>query len=109
MVRGTGVNQGEIDWPIPYCGAISPTAQGATDDWSPEGCPTVGRWQANVTEVVWQENEPPQINGIGATPVEATSDDTVVVAVDATDPDDDPLTYTWSIDGVQSWPGAGCR
>ena len=100
-VQGTGVNRGEIDWPIPYCGAISPTAQGATDDWNPEGCPTVGRWQANVTEVVWQENEPPQINGIGATPVEATSDDTVVVAVDATDPDDDPLTYTWSIDGVE--------
>ena len=106
VVQGTGVNQGEIDWSIPYCGAISPTEQGSTDDWSGGGCPTVGQWQADVTEVVWQENEPPQINGIGATPTEATSNDTVVIAVDATDPDDDPLTYTWYIDGVQL-PGSG--
>jgi len=106
IVRGSGVNQGEIDWLIPYCGAISPTEYGSTDDWSGEGCPTVGQWQADVTEVVWQENEPPQINGIGATPPEATSNDTVVIAVDATDPDDDPLTYTWYVDGVQ-FPGSG--
>ena len=106
VVQGTGVNQGEIDWLIPYCGAISPTEQGSTDDWSGDACPTVGQWQADVTEVVWQENEPPQINGIGATPTEATSNDTVVIAVDATDPDDDPLTYTWYIDGVPL-PGSG--
>lgn len=102
VVLGTGLNRGEIDWPIPYCGSITPTEQGSTDDWSSEDCPTVGQWQANVTEVVWQENEPPQINGIGATPSEPTSNDTVVVAVDATDPDGDTLTYTWYIDGVQS-------
>ena len=98
-VQGTGVNRGEIDWPLPYCALVSPTVQGSTDDWGNAECPTIGEWQAAVTEVAWQENGPPEIRGIGASPTEPTSDDTVTFTVDASDPDDDPLTYAWYIDG----------
>ena len=67
---------------------------------------------AGATSVLWQENAAPEVGGIAAVPAEPTSDDTVVLTVDATDPDEDDLTYTWFIDGEQqsvsgpsvSWP-----
>lgn len=99
IVQGTGVNRGEIDWPLPYCGLVSPTDQGSTVDWGNAGCPTIGEWEAAVTEVVWRANRPPEIQGIGASPTEPTSDHTVTFTVDAADPDDDPLAYAWYVDG----------
>lgn len=99
VVSGTvlpsGVNEGEIDWYTAFCARISP---GHTK-WG-EDCPTVGDWEADVTEVVWGENEPPEVGEIGATPVEPSSEDTVTFVVTATDPDADELTYTWFFDGV---------
>jgi hypothetical protein len=95
VVLPFGISDGEIDWYTAFCARISP---GHTK-WG-EDCPTVGDWQADVTEVVWGENEPPEVGEIGATPIEPSSEDTVTFVVTATDPDADELTYTWFFDGV---------
>ncbi|MDH3398224.1 MAG: hypothetical protein OEM81_10385 [Acidimicrobiia bacterium] len=96
IIQPTGINEGEIDWYTAYCARITPEA----NTWGREGCPTAGAWEAEVTEVVWGENTAPEVGGLGASPAEPNSEDTVVFSVTATDPDGDDLTYTWYFDGV---------
>ncbi len=71
-----------------------------------DGCPTVGRWAADVTNVVWRENQAPEVGGIASSPADPTTDDAIVFTVEATDPDEDTLTYAWYIDGTREGPSA---
>ncbi|MEA2024187.1 MAG: hypothetical protein U9N79_07865 [Actinomycetota bacterium] len=76
-----------------------------TTAWG-DGCPTLGTWSADVTNVVWQSNEAPEVGGITASPKDPTTDDSIVFSVDATDPDNDDLTYAWYVDGTREGPSA---
>lgn len=106
-IHPTDPSIGGIDWYTVFCAKVSPTET----QWG-DHCPRLGAWVAGATSVVWQENAAPEVGGISAVPDEPTSDDTVVLTVDATDADGDELTYTWSIDGERqsvsgpsvSWP-----
>jgi membrane protein CcdC involved in cytochrome C biogenesis len=96
VIRPTGFSEGEIDWYTAYCALINP----GQIPWGSGDCQTIGDWEGEVTEVVWLENRPPEIAGLGAAPADPTSEDTVVFSVTAADPDGDELTYTWYFDGV---------
>jgi hypothetical protein len=96
VIAPTGTSDGIVDLYMPYCARITP----GSIAWGIEGCPTIGEWEAGVTSVTWQENRVPEIAGISATPPDPSSDDTVIVTVDAMDPDDDELIYTWYVDGA---------
>ncbi len=107
VVLPTGVSEGEIDWYTAFCAKVSPSHI----QWG-EDCPTIGDWEADVTEVVWGENEPPEVGEIGSSPAEPNSEDTVTFTVTATDLDNDELSYTWFFDGVidpASGPSASWR
>jgi hypothetical protein len=84
-----------------FCETVYPTR----DAWG-EDCPTLGAWGADVTDVVWQPNEAPEVSGITASPQEPTTDDSVVFSVVASDPDGDDLTYAWYVDGTREGPSA---
>jgi hypothetical protein len=85
-----------FDWYTGTCVAVSAESSSYTS----EGCPTAGTLDLQVTNVVQPANNPPEIAGIAVDPPEPTGDDTVIVTVSASDPDGDPLTYEWQIDGT---------
>ena len=100
-ITPTGVNRGGLDWYTNYTALVSP----ASIDWDPHGM-TIGTWEAEVTNVVWRENRPPEVDGIAASPADPTTDDAIVLTVEATDPDEYTLTYAWHIDGTREGPSA---
>ncbi|MCL1693976.1 MAG: hypothetical protein M3096_09845, partial [Actinomycetia bacterium] len=100
-ITASGLSLGGLDWYTDYCALLT----SGSIDWGPH-CTTVGTWSTDVTSVVWRENRVPEVGGIVASPSDPTTDDAVVFSVDATDPDDDDLTYAWYIDGVREGPSA---
>jgi len=100
-ITPTGVNRGGLDWYTHYIALVSPNSI----DWGPHGL-TVGSWAADVTNVAWRENRAPEVGGIASLPADPTTDDAIVFSVEATDPDEDTLTYAWYIDGTREGPSA---
>jgi hypothetical protein len=101
IITPTGVNRGGFDWYTNYTALVSP----GSIDWGPHGM-TGGSWTAEVTDVVWRENRAPEVGGIVSSPADPTTDDAIVFTVEATDPDEDTLTYAWYIDGAREGPSA---
>lgn len=56
-----------------------------------------GQASASITIIVRQANRPPQIQELTATPKQVEPTDTTQLKCEAVDPDDDKLTYTWSV------------
>ena len=100
-ITPTGVNRGGFDWYTNYIALVSPDSI----NWGPHGM-TIGTWEADVTNVVWRENQAPEVGGIASSPADPTTDDAIVFTVEATDPDEDTLTYAWYIDGTREGPSA---
>jgi len=94
-----------VDWPTPPAG--NHTARVVVDDG--QG----GSDEASISFTVGGANEDPIPNSpptvsLGMAPQNPTTFDTIKFSANASDPDDDPLTYKWFIDGVQqnsSTPG----
>lgn len=91
-----GTSSGEFLWWAAYCAAVTP----GHIEWNEEKCNSYAEWTADVTDVVWLHNRPPEIAAIGAVPARPDSDDEVVITADASDPDGDELSYSWTLDGV---------
>jgi len=107
-LAGTIGPEGRIEGAIDlytFDGVYCATTYEGRDAWG-DGCPTVGRWAADVTNVVWRENQAPEVGGIAASPADPTTDDAIVFTIEATDPDEDTLTYAWYIDGTREGPSA---
>ena len=100
-ITPTGTNRGGFDWYTNYTALVSP----GSINWGPHGL-TIGTWSGDVTNVVWRENRPPDVGGIASSPTDPTTVDAIVFSVEATDPDEDTLTYAWYIDGTREGPSA---
>ncbi len=93
-----GQVQGQIDWYTNFCARIEPGVTG----WGRQGCPTIGTWTTSITSATWPDNSAPYIDNIFYSPERPESTDTVVITVQAGDPDGDALSYSWLVDGVQA-------
>lgn len=89
----------ELDWIAPFCVAIKTSPDNPSvkqPDYSPENCPSKGR--ITWTDVVLS-NQRPVIESLSADPANPVTTDVVNITVKASDPENEKLTYQWTVDG----------
>jgi len=92
----TGELDLEVDWLAPFCVSIT-TSNGVREtDYSPANCPRKGviTWSS-----VTISNQRPVIDSLSVSPAKPVTSDVITITVSASDPEDDELTYQWTVDG----------
>ena len=96
-----------LDWYTNDCVRITRTGEtGIETSYSRDNCATSAPVVVGQSDVVGlptpttvASTQRPVIERLWADPAQPTDDDIVVLSVAAEDPDGDPLSYSWSIDG----------
>lgn len=89
-----------IDWFTVFCRQIIIEEFGWSEPISPDGCATLGTLEMTPGAVVWPRNDLPVIESLTVDPAEPDTNAAMTATVIATDPDGDPLTYAWTLDGA---------